>query len=498
MPSASVAASELLLEFVPPLAMSIAPGDLIDGKYRVIRLIGQGGMGAVYEGQHTLIERRIAIKVLFREVAAAHHGLARFEREARAAGRIGNDHILEIFDIGALPDGSRYMVSEFLDGETLSGRLQRLGRMTPEQIAPIMAQLLDGLAAAHHAGVLHRDLKPDNIFLLRHKIGRPDFVKIIDFGISKFQSSDGADSMRMTATGAIMGTPYYLSPEQARGSQNADARSDLYAAGVIMYECVTGKVPFDAANFNELIFKIALETPPSPRDLVPELDPAFSAVVQKAMARDPRDRYQSAEELTRDLAPWAGNTQTLSQTPARSLAPQATLPLANTPQVASAAAPTARLSQSGAVSAATAATQNAFGKSGQALTTGGRRGRAPLLAGSLLLVAAGLVAAGYALTRSHPVAAPADSAVARPVPVSPASAPAPRVEPVPPPPAVSVAATAVEPAPPASAVPSAAASVVKVAPKAARPARPRPPEVRPAPSAEPAKPPSKSRRDFGY
>ncbi len=277
-------------------------GTLIDGKYRVVRLLGKGGMGAVYEGHHMLIERRVAIKVLFAHVAESESGVARFEREVRAAGRIGNDHILEISDVGVLPDGSRYMVSEYLDGETLASRIERVGRLTPDAAAPLVIQLLTGLAAAHQVGILHRDLKPDNVFLLREKAGRADFVKLIDFGIAKFQAAE--ESLKMTSTGMVVGTPYYLSPEQAQGTRQVDARSDVYAIGVILYECVTGRVPFKADSFSQLLFKIALEDAPPVQQLLPGIDPNFSAIIQRAMARVPEQRYQSALALREELLQW--------------------------------------------------------------------------------------------------------------------------------------------------------------------------------------------------
>ena len=209
---------------------------------------------------------------------------------------------MEVYDVGVLPDGSRYMVSEFLDGETLADRLAR-GPLQPKLTAELTLQLLEGLGAAHETGIVHRDLKPENLFLVRRKASRADFLKIIDFGISKFQLDDLSE-LSMTATGTVLGTPYYLSPEQARGQRDIDHRSDLYAVGVILYEAVTGKVPFNAESFNELLFKIALESPRPVVALVPQIDPAFSAIVERAMSRRPEDRYQSAAEMAHALSQW--------------------------------------------------------------------------------------------------------------------------------------------------------------------------------------------------
>jgi serine/threonine protein kinase len=272
--------------------MSLQPGDTIEGKYRIVRLLGEGGMGAVYEGENVRIHRKVAIKVLHAAVAAKADVVQRFEREAQAAGRIGSEHIVEVLDLGNLPEGDRFMVMEYLEGESLGDRIKRKKRLSPYEVGHILHQLLEGLGAAHAVEIIHRDLKPDNVFLMSSKGGRKDFVKVLDFGVSKFNALDS--EMSMTRTGAVMGTPFYMSPEQARGAK-IDTRSDLYSVGVVIYQAVTGRVPFHAETFNELVFKIALESPEPAELVAPGLDPGFAALIVRAMVRDPAGRFQTAQ-----------------------------------------------------------------------------------------------------------------------------------------------------------------------------------------------------------
>ncbi len=276
-------------------------GQLFDGKYQIVRQLGSGGMGAVYEAENVRIGRRVALKVLHAEIAADATAVARFQQEAAVASRIGSPHIVEVLDAGRTSDGVSYMVLELLTGEPLSARIARAGSLTPERALPLATQVLDGLSAAHAVGVVHRDLKPENIWVC-DKGPHPDFVKLLDFGVCMV--GGGLENLRMTCTGMAIGTPMYMAPEQARGEKQIDARVDVYAAGVLLYELLTGRAPFSGSSVNEVLFDVVLKEPPDPRTYVPALDRSLVLIVQRAMAKRREDRWPSADALRSTLVAW--------------------------------------------------------------------------------------------------------------------------------------------------------------------------------------------------
>ncbi len=278
-------------------------GKTIGGKYVVRSVLGEGGMGTVFEAEHLTIGRSVAVKVLHPSQARKKDAVRRFHQEARAAGAIGHPNICEVYDLGTLDDGSPYLVMEKLVGETLADRIAAEGGLPFEDVIDILVQVLSGLVAAHEKGIVHRDIKPENVFLTR-RVGCPPLCKILDFGVSKMIGPlIGArdEDLDLTRTGMVMGTPYYMSPEQARGDRNLDARVDLYACGVILYEALTGRRPFTAANYNALLLQILSTKPRPARELRPALPAGFDAVLDRSLARNRDDRYRSAADFQKDL-----------------------------------------------------------------------------------------------------------------------------------------------------------------------------------------------------
>ncbi len=275
-------------------------GSVIQGRYRVIRQIGEGGMGVVYIAEHVEIEKKVALKILRDDFSKRPEVVERFRQEARAASKIGHAHIVDVTDFGQLDDGGVYFVMEHLEGQGLSDLLR--GRiLSLDRAVPIVNQIARALAAAHKLGIVHRDLKPENVFLVEREEEK-DFVKILDFGIAKISDRD-KDGERLTKTGMIFGTPEYMSPEQAAGKA-LDHRVDVYALGCIMFEMFTGKVPFDGDSFMAVLTQHMFEPVPPIETLYPETDvpPSVRGVVYKATAKNPDERYSDMGEIEADLA----------------------------------------------------------------------------------------------------------------------------------------------------------------------------------------------------
>jgi len=278
-------------------------GDIVAGKYRIERLLGTGGMSAVFEATHRLTEKRFAIKWLKPELAARADGVRRFVREAKVAGRVKHPNIIEVYDFGEHA-GSFYMVLELLEGESLDDRITRVGRLSPEETCRILLPCSRAVARAHAAGVVHRDLKPANIYLCRATEERPELPKVLDFGISSIANLGVQLESPITESGMLVGTPHYMSPEQVRG-RTVDHRSDVYSFGVILYEVLSGETPFESERFSELMVKIATEIPRPLDRVVPAVDGALAQIVRRAMARDPAARYPDMAALAQALHAYA-------------------------------------------------------------------------------------------------------------------------------------------------------------------------------------------------
>jgi hypothetical protein len=267
-------------------------GKLLGGKYRVLRKIGEGGMGIVYEAEHIALGKRVAVKLLHHEFTQKQEILMRFQREAWAACRIGHPNIVDVSDIDRSPDGAPYMVMELLRGESLAANMANEKRISIARTAHILDQVLSALAAAHDAGIVHRDIKPDNIFLSSTG-GRRDFVTVLDFGISKFLVGSITNAA-LTKTGSVLGTPTYMSPEQARGDTDIDHKADLYAVGAIAYQMLSGREPHSASNLHQLLFRIITDLPEPLEKISPNVPDEVARLIHSAMSKDPDRRPPDA------------------------------------------------------------------------------------------------------------------------------------------------------------------------------------------------------------
>ena len=283
----------------PRSGVSKTPEDLlgqtIDQRYRVDTLLGEGGMGLVYRATHTRLNKPFAIKVLRRENTRDPEVVARFRREAESASGIGNQHIIDINDFGALDDGSTYFVMECLEGIDLIEAIDATQRIPEDRAIHIAIQLCRALGAAHDAGIIHRDLKPENVFLIRRN-DTDDFVKVLDFGIAKVANGP----KRLTRVGEVLGTPHYMSPEQCEGD-GVDHRTDIYALGVLLYEMVTGHVPHDADTMMGILTKQMYEDPIPPKVRVPQVSEQLEQLIMRCLEKKPEQRYQTMREIEADL-----------------------------------------------------------------------------------------------------------------------------------------------------------------------------------------------------
>ncbi len=290
------------------MSAPVSEGDVVLDKYRVERVLGRGGMGIVVAATHVDLDQKVALKFLLPEALEHPDIVERFAREARAAARIQSQHVVRVIDTGRMPSGAPFMVMEYLEGEDLSDLLDRVGRLSLDVAVDYVLQALEAIGEAHAAGIVHRDLKPSNLFLAKQR-DRRQIVKVLDFGISKLEDPKSAP---ITRTATMMGSPHYMSPEQLVSSKDVDARSDVWALGVILYELVSGMRPFDGESMPEVVGKILRNAPERLGELVPGVGLDFELVVARCLSNEPENRYASVAELASALRPFASNVASAS------------------------------------------------------------------------------------------------------------------------------------------------------------------------------------------
>jgi serine/threonine-protein kinase len=272
---------------------TLSNGTVIKDRYTIVRLLGAGGMGAVYEAKDTVLDKRVALKILHKAIAQDEQMNARFIQEARAASAFKHRHVVESLDFGA-HEGAPFLVMEFLEGESFADLLQRHKTITPERAVALLEPIARALSRAHQAGIIHRDVKPDNIYLAKGDHDDECVPKLVDFGIAK-RTTEG--ELRLTKTSVAMGTPFYMPPEQAMGARDVTASADQYAFAAMLFEAVSGKFPHDGESYNALIINKVTKEPLALTEAAPGINPAFAAVVMKALSREPGARYRSMTEL---------------------------------------------------------------------------------------------------------------------------------------------------------------------------------------------------------
>ena len=271
-------------------------GRILGGLYKVVRRIGEGGMGTVYMAVHVHLNKGFAIKILSENIGVSTNAVNRLLQEAQTASSIDHENIVDVVSFDTTDDGRVFLVMELLEGSSLADVLDQ-GALPLGRAMRIAFQISQALGEAHERGIVHRDLKPENVFLLQKK---PDFVKVLDFGISKVKTAE-AENVRMTRTGQLVGTPLYMSPEQARGETDVDHRADIYALGVIVYEMLTGRPPFQGKNYFQLLWKHGNEVPPRPTSFCPELPAQIEDVLMRSLEKSPEDRFSSMHEFEEAL-----------------------------------------------------------------------------------------------------------------------------------------------------------------------------------------------------
>ncbi|HET7543938.1 MAG TPA: protein kinase [Polyangiaceae bacterium] len=438
------------------MSNQVHEGQILAGKFRIERVLGQGGMGIVVAATHLQLDERVALKFLLPEALVNPEAVERFAREARAAVKIKSEHVARVSDVGTLESGSPYMVMEYLQGEDLAACVRRAGALAVPDAIELLLQACEAIAEAHALGIVHRDLKPANLFITRRVDGSA-CIKVLDFGISKVTTPSATPEFAMTKTSTVMGSPLYMSPEQMSSTRSVDQRTDIWALGVILYEMLTGRVPFDADTMPQLCGMV-LQDPPRPiHELRPDLPRALEQVLLRCLEKNREHRFNNVAELAFALAPFGQPAAQRSAERIARVLGAAGFPSNPTPLAVAAS------SRPG-----TGTTTN-FGGS-----TENRKSRAPLIVALSLL---GLLLGGALLYWSHKDSALASvaehpSSMPAAAVSTPNAAPAPSVEPAPsatsvavPPPPASVA-TEASPSPPAASAAASAAAKAKPKPKA--------------------------------